>query len=86
MSEDLQPLLLDLISWVCRQPRRYDDIMAAWRTSCPRLPVWEEAIEQRYLIREWHADIGAMVSVTSRGRRFLMDNNRLPVPPLVHAD
>ena len=85
MSEGLRPLLLDLVAWVYQQPRRYDDVMAAWRTSCPRLPVWEEAVDKGYLIREWHADTGAMVSVTPQGRRFLMDNGRVPARPVVPA-
>ena len=29
------PLLRDLVEWVSRSPRRYDDVMEAWRTSCP---------------------------------------------------
>ena len=85
MSESLQPLILDLVAWVSQQPRRYDDVMEAWRTSCPRLPVWEEAVDKGYLIREWHADTGAMVSVTPRGHRFLLDNDRAPARPVVHA-
>ncbi|HKR18893.1 MAG TPA: hypothetical protein VJS41_02000 [Stellaceae bacterium] len=38
-------LLLQLLAWVAARPRRYGETMEAWRTSCPRLPVWEDAIE-----------------------------------------
>lgn len=36
-------LVLDLLQWLAVRDRSYDEVMDAWRTSCPRLPVWEEA-------------------------------------------
>ena len=47
-----QALLLDLVEWVAREPRTHADVMATWRTSCPRLPVWEDAVEQGYVARD----------------------------------
>lgn len=38
-------LLIQLLAWVAARPRRYGETMEAWRTSCPRLPVWEDAVE-----------------------------------------
>jgi hypothetical protein len=38
-------LLLQFLAWVADRPRRYGDTMAAWRTSCPRLQVWEDATD-----------------------------------------
>jgi len=37
-------LVMDLLAWVAARPRTYRETMEAWRTSCPRLPVWEDAI------------------------------------------
>ena len=34
---------LELLNWVAERPRTYDETMAAWRTSCPRMPIWEDA-------------------------------------------
>lgn len=42
MERTLEPLVFDLVEWVGRG-RPYAEVMDAWRTSCPRLPVWEEA-------------------------------------------
>lgn len=42
MTDTLEPLVRDLVAWV-GAGRRYADVMDAWKTSCPRLPVWEEA-------------------------------------------
>ena len=42
MANTLEPLITDLLEWV-GAGRPYAEVMDAWRTSCPRLPVWEEA-------------------------------------------
>jgi hypothetical protein len=34
----------DLLVWLERAPRTYQETMDAWRTSCPRLSIWEDAI------------------------------------------
>jgi hypothetical protein len=39
----VEALILDLLEWVTRRDRTYEEVMDAWRTSCPRLPVWEDA-------------------------------------------
>jgi hypothetical protein len=67
----LDPLIRDLVEWVDRAPRTYADTLEAWRTSCPRLAVWEDAVDRGYLVRE-RGDGGAlMVQVTPAGRAFL---------------
>jgi hypothetical protein len=38
-------LIVQLLEWVAVRPRCYADVMDAWRTSCPRLPVWEAAVD-----------------------------------------
>jgi len=40
-----EALLIQLLTWIAARPRRYGETMEAWRTSCPRLPVWEDAVE-----------------------------------------
>jgi hypothetical protein len=45
----VRALVLDLLAWVARAPRCYEETLEAWRTSCPRLPVWEEAVERGLL-------------------------------------
>jgi hypothetical protein len=39
----LEPLILDLVEWIAARERTYEEAIEPWRTSCPRLPVWEEA-------------------------------------------
>jgi hypothetical protein len=76
MSATLDPLILDLLEWVAREPRSYADVMDVWRTSCPRLTVWEDAVDRGYLVRDY-APAGVRVCVTNRGREFLQTNGRL---------
>lgn len=49
MADAVESLILDLLEWVARQERTYQETMDAWRTSCPRLPVWEDATDRGYL-------------------------------------
>jgi hypothetical protein len=72
---DNKPLILDLVEWIAIRPRPYAEVMDAWRTSCPRLPIWEDAVDLGFITRG-HADGTAMVSVTAAGREFLRSERR----------
>ena len=76
MTVDNKALVLDLVEWVASQPRPYAEVMDAWRTSCPRLPIWEDAVELGFLVREHRPGAGAVVRVTPAGRAFLRDERR----------
>ena len=43
MADALSMLTLQFLAWVAERPRTYAETMEAWRTSCPRLSVWEDA-------------------------------------------
>jgi hypothetical protein len=73
MAEEHEPLILDLVEWVARRPRPYAEVMEAWRTSCPRLPVWEDAVDRGLVERR---DGGEVVTVTVAGRAYLERNGR----------
>lgn len=68
--QDIEPLIFDLVEWVAREPRTHAEVMNAWRTSCPRLTVWEDAVDRGLVARKSAAE-GAIVVVTERGRKFL---------------
>ncbi|MGE3065122.1 MAG: hypothetical protein AB7K67_06030 [Hyphomicrobiaceae bacterium] len=68
----LDPLICDLVEWVAREPRPYEEVMDAWRTSCPRLTVWEEATDRGLLVRESRLG-GIVVCATPAGRAFVRD-------------
>ena len=51
MADVLAPLTLDFLAWLAAEPRDYADVMEAWRTSCPRLTIWEDAIDAGLVAR-----------------------------------
>jgi len=66
---ELDALILDFLRWIEERPRPYSEVMDAWRTSCPRLPVWEAAIERGLVQRMRSAD-GPVIVLTDAGRAF----------------
>lgn len=70
MSHILDPLIRDLVEWVAREPRSYTEFLEAWRTSCPRLAVWEEASE-RGLVERRSENGRTMVAATPAGIAFI---------------
>lgn len=67
---NLEPLILDMLEWLFARERTYEEGMDAWRTSCPRLAVWEDANERGLVVtevREGHC----MVRLTANGLALL---------------
>ncbi|QCI67098.1 hypothetical protein [Phreatobacter stygius] len=79
MTDPIDALILDLVEWVARGERSYAEVMEAWRTSCPRLPVWEDAID-RGLITRRQADGRALVVITQSGLALLARSRHSPGP------
>jgi hypothetical protein len=51
-------------------------VIETWRTSCPRLTVWEDAVDRGYVTRQPVAGQGVRVAITDRGARFLREHGR----------
>ena len=66
----VEPLILDLLQWLSNGERTYEEVMDAWRTSCPRLPVWEDANDRGFITSE-QVNGRRVVTVTSLGLAFL---------------
>jgi hypothetical protein len=69
-EQTVEVLVLDLLEWLARRDRSYDETMDAWRTSCPRLPVWEDATD-RGLVSIEHTNGRPVVRVTPAWFAFL---------------
>jgi hypothetical protein len=80
MSNVIEPLIRDLLEWIGSQSRPYSEVMDAWRTSCPRLPVWEEANERGFIEQRHDPGRGTYVSVSALGAEYLR-KSRQPIPP-----
>ena len=77
MNGAADPLVLDFVEWIAREPRVYAEVVATWKTSCPRLTIWEDAADQGYVARETIAGFGIVVTVTADGETFLRANGRI---------
>jgi hypothetical protein len=66
---------LELLAWVSSRPRTYAEAMDAWRTHCPRLTVWEDAVLGG-LVRVVRGPDGQAVELTEAGETELATGNR----------
>jgi hypothetical protein len=72
------PLILELLAWIARSPRTYNETMEAWRTSCPRHSVWEDAwISGLVNVVAGDARNEPAVILTERGK-FVLDEQGKP--------
>lgn len=69
MSEPASLIMLQFLAWVADRPRTYPETMDAWRSTCPRLSVWEDALIDG-LVRVDNGGSRA-VGLTPRGRALL---------------
>lgn len=72
MTDTVEDLILDLVDWVGRKERTYQETMEAWRTSCPRLPVWEDACERGF-VETAFANGRTLVRATPVGLAFFKE-------------
>ena len=61
-----EALILDLLAWLSARERTYEETMQAWRTSCPRLPVWEDSLDRGLITTD-----GQSVKLTPAGHALL---------------
>jgi len=71
VTSPIEALILDLVEWVSKEPRPYEEVIDAWRTSCPRLTVWEDASERGYIVSQLDEDRRLVVVATREGRQAL---------------
>lgn len=76
MSCNADPLVLDFVEWVAREPRAYAEVIATWKTSCPRLTIWEDAADHGYVARETVPGVGLIIAVTADGEKLLQTHRR----------
>jgi len=73
-----EALIFDLLEWIAAKPRPYRETMTAWRTSCPRLPVWEDAVDLGLVRRQTGERHEPLVQLTPAGAKWLEARRRQP--------
>jgi hypothetical protein len=76
VADTVDNLILDLLEWIGPSSRPYADVLEAWRTSCPRLPVWEEANDRGFVMRTHAPKRGVVVLVSQAGKEYLRAHRR----------
>jgi hypothetical protein len=70
----MSTLTEQFLAWAAERPRTYAEAMEAWRSTCPRLSIWEDALGDDLVRLE--AGAGALsdcrVVLTPRGQALLV--------------
>jgi hypothetical protein len=88
MPEAVSLLMLQFLDWVASRPRTYAEAMDAWRTSCPRLSVWEDALIGDLIQINGRA-LRPEMALTPRGRATLnagREPGSVPPSPVAPAE
>ena len=84
MSDPAHALTLQFLAWVAEAPRTYAQGMDAWRSTCPRLSIWEDAILDGLVAFEGGATRNqSRVTLTAKGRALLRANAPTELPARV---
>jgi len=90
VAEPVSLLMVQFLDWVASRPRTYAEAMDAWRTSCPRLSVWEDALVAGLVqVHAGRPGQPGEVALTPRGRATLEANRgrgTVPTNPAVAAE
>ena len=69
MNATTTALTRQMLEWIAARPREHAEVMEAWRTSCPRLSIWEDACLEGLIDHE--VDTGRVIH-SDAGRSFLL--------------
>ncbi|MFM0075697.1 3-phosphoglycerate dehydrogenase [Paraburkholderia sediminicola] len=78
MHDPIETLILDLLEWIGPGARPYSEAIEVWRTSCPRLPIWEDAFARGYLTRTHLPGSVAEVTLSDAGVAYLRASRGMP--------
>jgi hypothetical protein len=82
MSDPAQALTPQFLAWVAEAPRTYAHAMEAWRSTCPRLSIWEDAILDGLVAFAGGATRNqSRVVLTAKGRARLHAGDPAPAVP-----
>ena len=78
MAEAATASTIEFLTWVSLRPRTYAETMEAWRSTCPRLSVWEDALMNKLVEVVESADTmdHCQVVLTASGRATLTSVSR----------
>ncbi len=66
-SDTTSPPVLELLDWIALRRRGYSETLDAWKTHCPRLSAWEDALADRLVEVRRNGDGEPVVVLTASG-------------------
>jgi hypothetical protein len=83
-TDPAHALTLQFLAWVAEEPRTYVQAMEAWRSTCPRLSIWEDAILDGLVGFDGGPTRNqSRVMLTAKGRALLRASAAAPAAPRV---
>lgn len=65
-------LACDFLEFLLARERSYEECMSAWRTSCPRLAIYEDCLDAGLAAIRYRGSV-SHVTATEVGRRYLRE-------------
>jgi hypothetical protein len=76
MSEPVNLLMIEFLSWISSRPRTYAEAMDAWQSHCPRQTIWEDAMIDGYIqLNRAEMTLDPEITLTARGLALLDGHN-----------
>ena len=69
MDRSNHALTLQMLVWIAQGTHSYAEVLNAWKSSCPRLTIWEDACANGLV--DSAAGMSGLVTLTEKGRNFL---------------
>lgn len=69
MSNTQDALTAQMLEWIASGDHSYSEVLDVWKTSCPRLSVWEDACIDGLV--DCTAVQTGSVFLTEKGKRFM---------------
>ncbi|HYM01433.1 MAG TPA: hypothetical protein VET85_00725 [Stellaceae bacterium] len=67
-------LTVQFLHWIAAGPRTYGEVKQAWRSTCPRLTPWEDAVDEGLVAfgnHDGRLSDASLVKLTPRGQSML---------------
>jgi len=62
-------LTLQMLHWIAQGTHSYAEVLEVWKSSCPRLAIWEDACANGLV--DAAPGMSGLVSLSEKGRRLL---------------
>ncbi|HEX8884437.1 MAG TPA: hypothetical protein VF797_08120 [Noviherbaspirillum sp.] len=71
MDSSHEALTLQMLQWIDQGRHSYADVLDVWKSTCPRLTIWEDACADGLV--DAGPGMSGVVSLSEKGRRVLGD-------------